>query len=186
VISFLAGEKVYLREIRPGDVSETSNYYRWMNDPEVTKYLGNRFFPTSVERLLERVTSAIKSPDVVMLAIMIHADREEPVHIGNIQLGPIIWLHRFAEVGLSIDRPYWGKGYATESVRLVRDYAFNKLDLHKLTANAYAENRASLRVLEKAGFTIEGTCANQFLLDGVYADTVILGVVNPNHLAGKG
>jgi len=182
MIPFLAGERIYLREIRPGDVSETSNYYRWMNDPEVTKYFEHTgFFPMSVERLLERVTNAIKHPDVVSLAIMLHADREEPVHIGTVRLGPIIWLHRFSEVMITVDRPHWGKGYGTEAVKLVRDYAFNKLNLHKLTANAYAANKASLRVLEKAGFTVEGTHTNQFLLDGVYADAVLLGMVNPNH-----
>jgi len=183
MIAFLTGEKIYLREIRPSDVSETSNYYRWMNDPGVTRYYQPfGIFPLSVEKLLGHVTDAIKNPDTVPLAIMLPADREEPVHIGAIQLLSINWLNRFAEIGISIDRPYWGKGYGTEAVKLVRDYAFSKLDLHKLTAGAYAVNKASLRMLEKAGFTIEGKRTSMILSDGVYVDAVLLGMINPNHL----
>jgi RimJ/RimL family protein N-acetyltransferase len=187
VIAFLTGEKIYLREIKPSDVSETSNYYRWLNDPEVTRYYQPYgIFPLSVEKLLERVTGAIKNPDIVPLAIMLPADGEEPVHIGAIQLGPINWLNRFAEIGYSVDRPYWGKGYGTEAVKLMRDYAFNKLNLHKLTAGAYAVNKGSIRILEKAGFIFEGTRTSMILLDGVYTDTVLLGMINPNHVAGSG
>ena len=187
MIAFLAGEKIYLREMRPSDVSETSNYYRWLNDPEVTRnYRPYGIFPLSVEKLLESVTNAIKNPDIVTLAIMLPVDGEEPVHIGAIQLGPINWLNRFAEIGYSVDRPYWGKGYGTEAVKLMRDYAFNILDLHKLTAGAYAVNKGSIRILEKAGFTIEGTHTNQFLLDSVYTDAVLLGMINPNHLVKNG
>ena len=183
MIPFLKGERIYLREIRPSDVSETSNYYKWMNDPEVTRYFEyTGFFPMSVEKLLERVTNSIKDPDIVTLAIMLPTEGEEPVHIGTVRIGPINWLHRFSEIMITVDRPYWEKGYGTEAVKLMSDYAFNKLNLHKLTAHAYAANKASLRVLEKAGFTIEGTYTNQFLFNGEYADVLLLGMINPNYL----
>jgi RimJ/RimL family protein N-acetyltransferase len=80
---------------------------------------------------------------------------------------------------------YWGKGYGTEAVKLMRDYAFNKVNLHKLTAHAYVANKASIRVLEKAGFIIEGIQKNQFLLNGEYADISLLGMINPNHATTK-
>ncbi len=186
MIPFLRGEKIYLREIRPSDVSETSNYYRWMNDPDVTRYFEyTGFFPTSVEKLLERVTSSIGNPDIVPLAIMLPTDREEAVHIGTVRIGPINWLHRFSEIMITVDRSHWGKGYGTEAVKLMRDYAFNKLNLHKLTAHAYAANKASIKVLEKAGFTIGGTHTNQFLLNGEYVDVLLWGLINPNHAARK-
>jgi len=186
MIPFLRGERIYLREIKASDVSETSNYYRWMNDPEVTRYFEyTGLFPVSVEQLLERVTSSIKNPDIVPLAITLPTDGEEPVHIGTVRIGPINWLHRFSEIMITVDRPYWGKGYGTEAVKLMRDYAFNRLNLHKLTAHAYVANKASVRVLEKAGFIIEGIHKNQFLLNGEYTDIFLLGMINPNHVARK-
>jgi RimJ/RimL family protein N-acetyltransferase len=184
MVPFLRGEKIYLREIRPSDVSQTSAYYRWMNDLEVNRYFEHTgFFPTSIEALMERVTSSIKNPDIIALAIMLPTESEEAVHIGTVRIGPINWLHRFSELMITVDRPYWGKGYATEAVKLLRDHAFKKLNLHTLTAHAYSSNKASLRVLEKAGFTIQGTHINQFLLNGEYTDIHLLGMINPNHVA---
>jgi RimJ/RimL family protein N-acetyltransferase len=157
-----------------------------MNDPEVTRYFEHTgFFPVSVEQLMERVTSSIKNPDIVLLAIMLSQDGEESVHIGTVRIGPINWLHRFSEIMVTVDRLCWGKGYGTEAVKLMRDYAFNKLDLHKLTAHAYVANKASVRVLEKTGFMIEGIQKNQFLLNGEYADIFVLGMINPNHATRK-
>jgi ribosomal-protein-alanine N-acetyltransferase len=177
--AFLKGERIFLRELRPGDVSETGNYYRWMNDPEVTRYFEHSgFFPITLEQLLERVNNANRNPDVVSLAVML--DGPEQVLIGTVRIGPINWLHRFSELMITIDRPYWGQGYATEAVTLMRDYAFDKLNLHKLTANAYAANQASVKLLQKIGFSIEGSYQRQFLFEGRYADGVMLGMLNPN------
>ena len=43
---FLSGRRLYLREVRPEDAND--NYYRWMSDPEVTRFLESRFFPNSL------------------------------------------------------------------------------------------------------------------------------------------
>ena len=53
---FLVGEHIYLREVRPNDVNE--NYYRWMNDPEVTQYLASGFYLNLMESLLAYETFA--------------------------------------------------------------------------------------------------------------------------------
>ena len=176
--AFLKGKNIFLRELRPSDVSVTGNYYRWMNDPAVTRYFEHSgFFPITVEQLLARVTAVNQNPDVVSLAVML--DAAEPEHIGTVRIGPINWLHRFSELMVTIDRPHWRQGYATEAVTLMRDYAFDKLNLHKLTANAYAANEGSVRLLQKVGFSIEGHYREQFLLDGSYTDGVMLGMLNP-------
>src|SRR4030042_654882 len=61
-----------------------------------------------------------------------------------------------AEVGYWIGEPYWGMGIATESVNLIVDYGFNHLGLVKIYTGVFDFNRASQRVLEKAGFKLEG------------------------------
>lgn len=57
-----------------------------------------------------------------------------------------------AEIGYWIGEPFWGKGIATEAVKLASDYAFKKLNLNRLYAGVFESNAASQRVLEKAGF----------------------------------
>jgi RimJ/RimL family protein N-acetyltransferase len=65
--------------------------------------------------------------------------------------------HRIAELGYSIGRPWWGHGFATEAVRALVSAAFETYGrLARVRAMADARNAASLRVMEKAGFTREG------------------------------
>ena len=91
---YVQGERIYLREVNPADVND--NYYRWMNDPEVTRYLESRFFPNDMNSLREHVHQKLKDRNNVFLAI-VQKDTEQ--HIGNIKLGPIDWMHRLADVG---------------------------------------------------------------------------------------
>ena len=174
---FIEGKRIYLREVTERDVNST--YYAWLCDPEITKYLECRFFPQSMERIREYVDS-LKSPDNVFLAI---ETKEGGVRLGNIRLGPINWIHRFSEIGLIIgEKDYWNKGYGTEAISLVRDYAFSKLSLHKLTAGCYLDNIASIKAFEKAGFVREGLLRCQYLTEwSRYCDEAILGCLADEH-----
>jgi [ribosomal protein S5]-alanine N-acetyltransferase len=64
--------------------------------------------------------------------------------------------HRSAELGYWIGEPYWGKGIATAAVRSLTAWGFRRLDLLRIYANVFESNPASARVLEKAGFILEG------------------------------
>lgn len=170
---FLQGERLHLREVRPTDV--TNRYYAWMNDPDVTRYLESRFFPNSRAMLQNYVNAKAGDQDNVFLAIVLNQGNR---HIGNIKLGPINWIHRFADVGLLIgEKDCWGHGYATEAISLVMEYGRKGLNLHGLTAGCYAPNVGSLRAFLKAGFVQEGLRKNRYFCDGQYVDEVLLGVI---------
>lgn len=172
---FIQGERLYLREVRPSDVNET--YYRWMNDPEVTAYLESRFYPNALESLADYVQGKISDHDNLFLAIVL---QEGHRHIGNIKLGPINWIHRFADVALLIgEKECWGRGYATEAIRLVVTHAFQELNLHKLTAGCYIANQGSYKAFLKAGFVQEGLLRQHFHCRGEYVDFWQLGIVRP-------
>ena len=176
---FLEEKRIYLREVRPADVTET--YYRWMNDPDITRYLESRFHPNSIEQLLEYVAGKVGDRDNLFLAIIL---KEDGRHIGNIKLGPIQWVHRTADIGFLIgEKDCWGKGYATEAIYLIADYAFKGLNLHKLTAGCYDANRGSAKAFIKAGFVLEGVRKGQFYSDGRYVDEQLLGYVRPGEEA---
>ncbi len=64
---------------------------------------------------------------------------------------------RTAEMGYYIGKPYWGNGYVTNAVRQVCAYVFENTDIIRIFAEPFAHNKASCRVLEKAGFQYEGT-----------------------------
>jgi RimJ/RimL family protein N-acetyltransferase len=100
-------------------------------------------------------------------------------HIGNIKLGLINPIHKYAEVGLVIgDKSFWGKGIGTEAIKLVVEFAFNTLLLNKVTAGIYSNNIASLKAFQKLGFEIEGHQKKQFLFNGQYIDRYLVGKIN--------
>ena len=80
-------------------------------------------------------------------------------------------VHRLtAELGYWLGCDYWGRGIATQAIVAVTAWAFEALDLQRVFAEPYADNLASCRVLEKAGFTLEGTLRGSAIKDGVIRD----------------
>lgn len=60
------------------------------------------------------------------------------------------------EIGYRIARTYWGNGYATESVNALTKFAFEELQLEKINSSVIDKNSASVRVMEKCGYKLEG------------------------------
>lgn len=76
--------------------------------------------------------------------------------VGTVGLVPQPDVYRIsAELGYWIGEPYWGKGIATEAVKLMIRYGFDQLGLKRIYAGVFDFNKASCRVLEKAGFSLE-------------------------------
>ena len=170
---FIQGQRCFLREVNLNDVK--GNYLKWMNDPEVLKFLESRFSNNSAESIKEFVLNIKNSGDSFLFAII---DQEYGKHIGNVKLGPINRAHRFAEVGIIIgEQSFWGKGYASEVLGLIVSYARTELKLHKLTAGCYVNNTASLKAFKKAGFKEEGLLREQYIYNGLYVDAIRLGIL---------
>ena len=60
------------------------------------------------------------------------------------------------EVWFKLHPDFWGKGYGTEALKLILDFAFGDLNLHRVEAGCAVDNVGSARVLEKAGMIKEG------------------------------
>ena len=151
------------------DVSD--RYCEWLNDPEVTKYTEQRFYRHTKESISQYIKD---QPDNVFFwAILIGKE-----HVGNIKLD-VNRIHRRGEISLLIgEKKYWGKGYGTEAVELVVEFAFSELGLHKLTAGCYETNIASRRIFEKNGFVMEGIIKEGYFYDGKYIDALRFGRIS--------
>lgn len=80
-------------------------------------------------------------------------------------------VHRLtAEMGYWLAEPYWGKGIMSEAARVFSDFAFERFGLLRIYAEPYARNAASCRVLEKAGFVLEGRMRCSVVKDGRIMD----------------
>ena len=80
-------------------------------------------------------------------------------------------VHRLsAEMGYWLAEPWWGKGIMTEAVEKFTDHIFERFGLVRIYAEPYATNAASCRVLEKAGFVLEGRMRMNVIKDGKLLD----------------
>lgn len=177
----LEGPRLILRPFQLSDVNEA--YQRWMNDPEVTRFLESRFQPKTLKSLRDYAAGILADHSQVYFAIVLKPDGR---HIGNLKIGPIHPVHRHANIGIIIgERDCWGKGYAAEAIQAATRFAFESLNLHKVMAGCDEPNEGSARAFEKAGFKREGLRRNHFYCDGRYVDEILLGRVNPDGLAAE-
>ncbi len=84
---------------------------------------------------------------------------------------------RSAEIGYWLSRAYWGRGIATAAVRALTDWAFAHFDLCRLYAGVFEWNPASARVLEKAGYVLEGRLRRSVTKDGRTIDQLLYALV---------
>ena len=85
---------------------------------------------------------------------------------------------RSAEIGYWLGEPFWGRGIATAAVRALCAWAFAELGLLRIFATVFVPNTASIRVLEKAGFSLEGRLRSSAFKHGLVLDELLYARVN--------
>lgn len=101
--------------------------------------------------------------------------------VGGIGFMPLKDVHhRTADIGYWLGEDYWGKGLATRAVKLVLPYAFGELGFIRIQGLVFANNPASMRVLEKAGFVREGVMNRHVVKRGEVHDAVMYAMIKPD------
>jgi len=171
----LQGKNVRLREIHKEDVKK---YMEWFNDPEVKQYL-TIFLPMTEigeEKWLEDICTKRSQTDVVF-AIEARSGKKW-VHIGNCGLHNINWHDRDCEMGIVIgEKKFWSNGYGTEAAKILVDYAFGQVNLHRVSAGAYAFNVRSIKMQKRIGLKEEGCVRKAVYKNGQYYDKILLGIL---------
>ena len=169
----LVGSAVYLRLLEMSDCGE--RYLTWLRDPEVNRFLETRFVEQTDMTIKDFVTEMRRGPDNYLFGIVL---AETDRHIGNIKVGAVNHIHKHCEVGYFIgDREMWGKGIATEAIRLATQFAFERLGLHRCAAVVDVDNPASAKALERVGYRREGTMREKLFMDGRWNDQYLYGML---------
>ena len=170
--------RVFLRPLENNDINE--NYLSWFRDEKVTKFLdvdGNTLTKEIVE---EYIKFGLNSQTYYLFAICLFDSKK---HIGNLKIGPINHFHSLSDLVTVIgNRSQWKKGLATEAIGLGIKLAFEKYNIRKLSAGIYSKNISSTKAYVNAGFFVEGTLKDHFLIDEKYQDKIIVSCFNPNFL----
>ena len=85
--------------------------------------------------------------------------------------------HCRAEIGYALNKGFWGKGYMSETLKIMINFAFNGLKLHSIEANVNPANEKSIKTLENAGFKNEAYFKSNYLFNGKYSDSKIYSLL---------
>jgi len=163
----ITGEKIALGPTRRDLVPL---YQKWMNDFEVIRTLGAPLRPITHEAE-ERWYEEASKNEIQFTIYELPAMRP----IGNTGLDSIDHFHRTATFGILIgEKECWGKGYGTETTRLMLDYGFHALGLHNIMLTAFSFNERGLRAYTRAGFREVGRRREAFRLGGQPYDVVYM------------
>lgn len=162
--------------LRPVTTADTTAFHDIYSCPETMRYWSGEAI-TSMEQAEEMVSTELeyaKSGDCINWGIAL----PEPGRlIGKITLFRYSEQNRRAETGYVLDRRYWGRGFMSEAMKCVLDFASTELALHRIEADCDPDNQASLALLEKFGFRREGVFRERWFVAGEWRDSVMLGLV---------
>jgi [ribosomal protein S5]-alanine N-acetyltransferase len=173
----VSGELVSLRHLEPGDAQELLDLR-----------IANREFLRPLEPTVSDLhfTLGAQQADIARLEQERASDmsyvfgifeRDSGALVGRIGLSAVFrkaWQN--ANLGYYIGKEYSGRGYCTEAVKLAVRFAFESARLHRVQAAVMLENVASRRVLEKAGFRLEGTASKYLKINDVWEDHHIYAI----------
>lgn len=170
----LRTDRLLIRSMQEGDIKST---YAYQGDIELTKYM--LFLPDdsieATKEFIKDIEAEQQSADPRRFELIILLGDE---HIGGISVykendnGETV-----GELGWIMRKEYQGKGFVTEAAKAVMEFSFNELGLRKIIAHCDARNKASARVMEKIGMTLESEGMREYKKTGETAGELKYAIV---------
>ncbi|MEK9659953.1 MAG: GNAT family protein [Chloroflexota bacterium] len=143
---------------------------RHADDPAIARWLRDTFpSPYSLGDARRWISAAIKTDPRTSFAIALDG---ESIGAISVELGTDVY-RLSAEVGYWVGQAHWGKGVATRALMTFTPWAFEAYGLERVWAGVFAANAASARVLEKAGYALEGRMWRALVKDGTLDDLLL-------------
>ena len=169
----LETERFVLRSLR---LEDEEGFFELFSDPEVLKFY-NMSQLTELEQAREHIAKRLArfaEGTAFRWAITL---RGEDRLLGTIGFHNWDKEHLRAEVGYDIARRLWGQGAMSEVLPAVVRYGFEELGLNRMAGLCDPQNHGSRRVMEKAGFQVEGLLRENYVIHGKPSDALILSLL---------
>lgn len=166
--TFLRGDKM-LVQIRTWQLDDAKDLARAVSNPKILQNLRDGLpYPYTEQDGSDYISAMLAAEEGDTFAFAVTADGMVAGSIGAFRQSNI--HRRTAELGYYLAEEYWGQGIMTQAVRLLCGYVFSHSDILRIYAEPFAENIASRRVLEKAGFSFEGVLRRNAVKNGRVLD----------------
>lgn len=170
----IESERLKIRRLVQEDLDA---FLHHRSDAEVCRFIAPPLDRKGVEKLFEdRAVWKGEEGHMIAVPIVLKATNEV---IGEGALRVESIGGRRAEIGYLLHKEHHGKGLGTESARLLQQFCFNRLNMHKITAYCDSRNTPSVHVLNKLGMAQEALFRHHLYRDGEWSDTVAFGQINP-------
>lgn len=167
------GEKVLLRAIEPGD---NALLLEMINDPDTERMLGGASFPVSKVGQAKWLDDQMSGNNILRCIV---ADRNAPEQgLGTVILSDIDQKNGVAQVHVKLAASGRGKGYGTDTLKALVNYAFMQMRLHCVYAHVLSYNEPSQKLFQKCGFQKEGVLRARVFKDGSYVDIISYSILN--------
>jgi len=171
--------------LRAAGRADVAQLFEVFSDPEAMRYWSTPPLTSiaQVETVIARAASHFADGTGMLWCVR---RRDDGRAIGTIS------LHRFdeqndrAEVGYILGRTAWGRGFMSEALSAVIDWAFAAMDLRRIEADTDPRNAGSIRLLERLAFKQEGLLRERWIVDGEVCDSAMFGLLRPEWLASAG
>lgn len=164
---------VRLREFNDHDVDDVAAI---IGDDRVTRWLSfdSRDRESTRRMIAAAISSASVDPRTEYYLAVTTLDSDRVLGFARLALcgGPYA-----AKLGYAIHADHWGHGYATDAARALIDFGFQTLGLHRITAAVGPDNRASVVVLKRLGFTQEGRLRDHVFTNGAWRDSLLYSLL---------
>lgn len=165
------GKKVTLRAMRPQDLPYIMEY---VNDYETYSSFTDSAPLPKTEAFQALWMEHATREDLITFAI---ADRTTDEFLGTIQLRDINRACHRSLFSIILRPDTRGKGYGTDALRVLLQFAFRELNMHKVTLTVYEGNEGGKRLYEKCGFQYEGRLRQQVYRQGRYDNQLVYSIL---------
>lgn len=174
--NLLMGQLVRLSAEDPKVIAKS--YALWSRDSEYWRLMdasiARPFSTEAIEKFLEKVWEEMGERNFLFGIRTLAEDQL----IGDVELDGVNWAHGEAFVGIALGaRELWGKGYGTDAMQVILRFAFQELNLRRLTLNVFEYNPRAVRAYEKIGFKHEGRLRKALYRENRRWDVLYMGIL---------
>jgi ribosomal-protein-alanine N-acetyltransferase len=169
----LEGENICFKVLSKNDAQDILSY---ASDKSVSRFIGWRLMKTLNEtsEFIETMLKRESDGTHLYASVIIKSTQEI---IGTAMIFNFDEEAKQAEIGYVFHKDHWGKGYGSECVALMSNFAFESLNLHKIHACVVDANIGSARILEKNGYELEGRLKDNYFIEDKYYDALLFGKI---------
>jgi len=182
IFLFLQGECIYIRPLQASDFEELCV---WYGDDQVTRFLGMKSLSMDKAKIL--FDQMLNDKNGVYFGIIKKGDKRI---IGYVFLSQILRGRRVArEFGIVVgDKNLWGQRYGSEAAKLMLEYGFEHLKLHRIELLVLDFNERAQHMHRKLGFVEEGVQKEARLVNDKWHDVIVMAKLEKqeNHLKKEG